>query len=108
MPAKPHVEDQHLIRVLKALAHPIRFRMVQEIAAAGELSCGGLGEKFDVSQPTVSHHLKILGDSGLLKMRNHGQHHFVSIDQRLLAEVAGMLPTRLARPPARRKAGRKP
>ena len=40
--------------------------MVQEIAAAGELSCGQVGERFDLAQPTVSHHLKILHESGVL------------------------------------------
>jgi len=42
------ISDQDIVRALKALADPTRFRMVQEIAAAGELSCGQLTERFDV------------------------------------------------------------
>ncbi|MCU1280205.1 MAG: sdpR 5 [bacterium] len=69
--------------------------MVQEIAAAGELSCGQLAGKFDLSQPTVSHHLKILLDAGVVVARHEGQHHFLSVNQTLLDEVAALLPARL-------------
>jgi DNA-binding transcriptional ArsR family regulator len=98
-PATPAAERAQLVRVLKALAHAQRFRMVEELAAAGELSCGQLAEKFDLSQPTVSHHLKILIDAGLLIARHHGPHHFLSVDGALLAELAALLPARLAPPP---------
>ena len=63
--APREISDKDLVRALRALADPSRFRMVQEIAAAGELSCGQIAEKFDVSQPTISHHLKILADAGV-------------------------------------------
>jgi ArsR family transcriptional regulator, arsenate/arsenite/antimonite-responsive transcriptional repressor len=89
------MDDGKLVRVLKALADPKRFRMVQEIAAAGELSCGRLGDKFDLSQPTVSHHIKILSEAGVLAMRREAQHGFVSVNQKLLDEVLGLLPRRL-------------
>jgi ArsR family transcriptional regulator, arsenate/arsenite/antimonite-responsive transcriptional repressor len=89
------VENDKLVRVLKALSDPKRFRMVQEIAAAGELSCGQIGEKFPLSQPTISHHLKILSEAGILVARQEAQHHFISVNQELLTEVAGLLPARL-------------
>src|SRR5438105_9346002 len=63
------MDDGVLVRVLKALADPTRFRMVQEIAAAGELTCGQVAGHFDVSQPTISHHLKILSDAGIIQTR---------------------------------------
>jgi ArsR family transcriptional regulator, arsenate/arsenite/antimonite-responsive transcriptional repressor len=88
--------DRELIRALKALADPTRFRMVQEIAEAGELSCGAVAEKFDVSQPTISHHMKILLDAGILLQRTEGKHHFISVDRELLAALATLLPTRLS------------
>jgi ArsR family transcriptional regulator len=70
--------------------------MVQEIVAAGELSCGQVGEKFPLSQPTVSHHLKILTDAGVIVARREGQHAFISVDRRLLQEVGAGVPARLA------------
>ncbi len=101
------MDDRELVRVLKALADPSRLRMIQEIATAGELSCGQVAEHFDVSQPTISHHLKILQDAGVLIMRQEGKHHFISVNHALLGQVAGLLPLRLA-PEAKRSAGRKP
>jgi ArsR family transcriptional regulator len=84
------LDDGRIVRVLKALADPTRFRMVQEIAAAGELSCGEVQEHFDVSQPTISHHLKILTDAGVLIQRIDGKHRYTSVDQTL---VQGVLDT---------------
>jgi DNA-binding transcriptional ArsR family regulator len=89
------VDDERLVRVLKALADPKRFRMVQELARAGELSCGMLGCRFSVTQPTISHHLRVLGEAGVLVMRHEGQHHFVSVNRELLDEVGALLPVRL-------------
>lgn len=95
------MDDGELVRVLKALAHPKRFRMVQEIAAAGELSCGQIAERFPVAQPTISHHLKILTDAGVLEMRREGQHGFCSVNRDLIARALTVLPGRLT--PARRR-----
>lgn len=93
--------DEQLIRVLKALGEAKRFRMVREIAEAGELNCGQLGEKFPLSQPAVSHHLKILTDAGVLRVRGEGQHRYVSVDQEVLG-LAGLHLTRSGPKPASR------
>jgi DNA-binding transcriptional ArsR family regulator len=97
------ISDRELIQALKALADPTRFRMVQEIAAAGELSCGAVAERFDVSQPTISHHLKVLIDAGLLVQRTEGKHHFTSVDRALLADIVAILPKRLASPTLKKR-----
>ena len=104
-------EDQ-LIRVLKALGETKRFRMVREIAEAGELNCGQLGEKFPLSQPAVSHHLKVLTDAGVLRVRGDGQHRYVSVDQEVLAlaglHLSNATPAAAKKPrPSRRKPTRK-
>ena len=90
------LSDTKLVRVLKALSHPERFRMVQEVAAAGELSCGQVAEKFNLAQPTISHHLKLLTDSGVLTTRTHGKHHFLCVDRGLVALLSSLLATRLS------------
>jgi len=97
------ISDQDIVRALKALADPTRFRMVQEIAAAGELSCGQLTERFDVSQPTISHHLKLLQDAGLLVQRTEGKHHYTSVDKKLVARIAALIPSRLDTAPKRKR-----
>jgi len=89
------MDDVRLVRVLKALADPQRFRMVQELGQGGELSCGEVCRRFALSQPTVSHHLKLLFDAGVLTVRHEGQHHFFSVDRDVVAEVGALLPSRL-------------
>ena len=90
------MDDKKLIRVLKALSDANRFRMVQEIAAAGELSCGQVVELFHLSQPTISHHMKILTGANVLSVRREGQHCFISVKHGLLDEISELLPRRLA------------
>jgi DNA-binding transcriptional ArsR family regulator len=97
------ISDRTLVRALKALADPTRFRMVQEIAAAGELSCGAVAERFDVSQPTISHHLKVLMDAGLLVQRTEGKHRFTSVDRALVANLVALLPKRLGSPAVKKR-----
>jgi DNA-binding transcriptional ArsR family regulator len=106
MLAEAPVDDRALVRALKALADPTRFRMVQEIAAAGELSCGQIAEHFDVSQPTISHHLKILSDADILLRRSEGKHHFTSVNEVLLKQLVTLLPARLS-PSAKREPRKK-
>src|SRR4051794_21335328 len=59
---------EDLARALKALADPARLRLVSMIAAApgGEACVCDLTEPLGLSQPTVSHHLKVLADAGFL------------------------------------------
>ena len=90
------MDDRALVRALKALGDPTRFRMMQEIAAAGELSCGKVAERFDVSQPTISHHLAILIEAGVLVARQAGKHRYTSVNAPLLRRIGTLLPARLS------------
>jgi ArsR family transcriptional regulator, arsenate/arsenite/antimonite-responsive transcriptional repressor len=67
---------EQLIKITKALADSTRFRMLQTIAAAEEISCGALANRFPITQATCSQHLKILADAGLIAMRREGQFHY--------------------------------
>lgn len=102
-PTEQTASDDDLIKVLKALADPTRFRMVQAIAGAGELSCGQATDLFDVSQATISHHLRLLVEAGILVRRVQGKQSFTSVNHALLGQVGALLPTRLA-PGATRRA----
>lgn len=63
-----------LARTLKAIADPARLRLVSLISASseGEVCVCDLTEPLALGQPTVSHHLKILVDSGLLRREKRG------------------------------------
>jgi ArsR family transcriptional regulator len=66
------VQADRITVLLKALADPIRLRLMSMIAAADEICVCDLLGPFDVSQPTISHHLKVLHEAGLLEREKRG------------------------------------
>ena len=62
-----------LATALKALADPVRLRLVNLVAAAGEVCACDLPELLGRAQPTVSHHLSILVKAGLLRRQQRGK-----------------------------------
>jgi ArsR family transcriptional regulator len=68
-------EAEELASVLKALADPVRLRLVSVIAAApeGEVCACDLPDLVDRSQPTVSHHLSLLVRAGLIDRAQRGK-----------------------------------
>ena len=58
--------------VLRALAHPVRWGILQRLAAEPGICACDFTEFFDVSQPTISHHLKVLRDAGLVDSERRG------------------------------------
>ena len=67
------MDDVQLVRISKALADGTRLGILRTIARRGELCCGDVARCFDVTQATVSHHLKVLTDAGLIETRRNGQ-----------------------------------
>jgi ArsR family transcriptional regulator len=67
-------EAESLAKWFGVLADPTRLRLLSLIAAAGE-ACAAcdLVDDLDVSQPTVSHHLKVLRDAGLVASEKRGR-----------------------------------
>lgn len=63
-----------LARVFKALGDPVRLRLLSLIASrdGGEVCVCELTPAFDLSQPTISHHLKLLRESGLIGSQRRG------------------------------------
>jgi ArsR family transcriptional regulator len=70
------VNQQQLIKITKALADPTRFRILQAIAGAGETCCGELAQRFPIAQATVSQHVKVLTEAGLVEVRREGQFNY--------------------------------
>ncbi len=73
------------VRVAKALGDPTRFRMLRTIAARDEISCQELTARFRLAQATVSHHLKVLTQAGLVSARKQGPFHFYRVHRDALA-----------------------
>jgi ArsR family transcriptional regulator len=60
------------IDVLRALAHPVRWGILQRLAAEPGICACDFTEFFDVSQPTISAHLKVLREAGLVTSKRIG------------------------------------
>jgi DNA-binding transcriptional ArsR family regulator len=69
----PGAADIELERVLYALSDPVRLSIVRQLARQGEASCGAL----DGGRPksSMSHHFRVLRDSGLVRTRTDGTAH---------------------------------
>ncbi len=87
--------------LFKALGDPTRYEIYRLIAAQSDEICVcNITDKFDVSQPTISHHLKVLREAGLITVARRGVWAWYAADQsgaeRLRAAVNEMVPIGLA------------
>ncbi len=77
-------------RIFKALAHPVRVEIVSSLAACAGACCGDIVRGLPLAQSTVSQHLAILRDAGLIEMRGEGRccRYRLAGDARALVEAA--------------------
>ena len=76
----------------KALADPTRVAIVNRLAGAGEVCVCALVDEFELSQPTISHHLRLLREAGLVESERRGTWAYY----RLVPEAFGELRAALA------------
>ena len=79
----------------KAIADETRQK-IMKLVCCTSLSVNEIVEKLDVSQPTVSHHLAILREAGLVSIREEGKQTFYSLNQERLAVCCGQLMIKFA------------
>ena len=79
--------------LVKAIADPVRLRLLSLVAshADGEACVCDLNDAFDLSQPTISHHLKLLHEAGLLEREKRGVWVYYRVDRAALADLAALL-----------------
>lgn len=87
----PEDEAEELARAFAALADPTRLRLLGFIAAAGEVCSCDLLVPLDRSQPTISHHTKVLADAGLITGEKRGRWVWWSIVPERVTEVRDAL-----------------
>ncbi|MGO4447188.1 ArsR/SmtB family transcription factor [Mycobacterium sp. 2YAF39] len=78
---------------LKALSDPVRLRLLSLVAshAGGEACVCDISGDFDVTQPTISHHLKVLKDAGLLASERRASWVYYSVIPEALMNLASVL-----------------
>jgi len=79
----------------KAIADETRQK-IMNLVCCNSLSVNEIVEKLDVSQPTVSHHLSILREAGLVNAREEGKQTFYSLNQENIAVCCGQLMIKFA------------
>ena len=72
-----------------------RRRKILEILGKGSASAGDIANQFEISQPTVSNHLKILKEAGLIKERKVAQNRIYSLNMPRLQKVISSLEERV-------------
>jgi DNA-binding transcriptional ArsR family regulator len=73
--------------VFNALGDPIRWSIVQQMAAVEELPCATLEDTLPISKPTISYHTKILVQAGLVSVRKQGRNLFYTLRRDVLREL---------------------
>jgi ArsR family transcriptional regulator len=86
------------VRLLAALADPIRLRIVRQLADAGSVCVCDLDACQSVSQPTVSHHLRILREAGVVRAERRGTWVYYSLEPAVFDRLAAIL--RSIQPPS--------
>jgi ArsR family transcriptional regulator, arsenate/arsenite/antimonite-responsive transcriptional repressor len=82
-----------LAHILKALADPTRLRLVSMVAAheGGEACVCDLTDPLGLTQPTISHHLKVLVDAGIFSRDKRGKWAYYALVPEALAAVSALL-----------------
>ncbi len=84
-------EEERLAALAWGLAHPLRVRILQILAKRESCVCGEIVDKMPVAQSTVSQHLKILKEAGLVQGEIDGPRVCYCINPKSLAELKDLL-----------------
>jgi ArsR family transcriptional regulator len=86
-------QAEQVAPLLKALADPVRLRLMSLVAShpGGEACVCDLNEAFDLSQPTISHHLKVLHEAGLLAREKRGVWVYYRVRTEALASLGTLI-----------------
>jgi ArsR family transcriptional regulator len=85
-------QAERIAKVAKALGDPIRMQLVDVLRRhAGKACVCELVPLFDLSQPTVSHHLKVLRDAGIVGSERRGLWAYYYVNPDSLEELSGWL-----------------
>ena len=89
-PRNPRLNEQ--VKLLSAMSDPTRLRIIEMLSGTCDSICVcDITTQFDLGQPTISHHLKVLRDAGLVTWEKRGLWVYYSLDRTAFEEVTGYL-----------------
>ncbi len=74
-------KEEQFIEALGVLAEGVRYKILSKIASAGELTAKDILEQFDFTQPTLSHHMAVLTEAGLVNVERRGRFAYYSVNR---------------------------
>lgn len=74
-------KEEQFIEALGVLAEGVRYKILAKIASAGELTAKDILEQFDFTQPTLSHHMAVLTEAGLVNVERRGRFAYYSVNR---------------------------
>lgn len=85
------MDSKSLVKLAKSLSDPTRLRLLQEIAKGEIAVCADLFQYVPISQPSMSQHLKVLSEAGLIESHKEGRNMHMSIKTEKLQELEDFL-----------------
>lgn len=76
---------EKLSTVMKAMANPSRMKIIDLLSCGSQCACDVLVH-FDFTQPTLSHHMKLLENAGIVRVRKEGKWHYYSLEEAFVTE----------------------
>ncbi len=98
-PAAEQQRDVELALLAKALGHPVRVRILRLLLSREDCYCGQIVDELPLAQATVSQHLKVLKDAGLIKGETDGPRTCYCASRERLAELDGLVGGMIAEAP---------
>lgn len=74
-------DDKFIEKAMAAVADPYRLSILQEMLEKGSICCSDMVGLTGLSQPTCSHHIKLLAESELIECRKEGRNNYFSINK---------------------------
>jgi ArsR family transcriptional regulator, arsenate/arsenite/antimonite-responsive transcriptional repressor len=79
-------------KISKALGDANRLRILQHISKKGGCGqCAEINDVIELTQPSISHHIKILTEAGLIEPEKEGRNHKYNLNEKLLADYTDMI-----------------
>lgn len=80
-------ETEKMAEALKALGHPVRLKIVQELKALDSCCCADMCDCFSQSQSTISQHLSVLKEAGIVNFAKDGNKSCFTLNHDTLKEI---------------------
>ncbi|MFC0524952.1 ArsR/SmtB family transcription factor [Pontibacillus salicampi] len=79
IPYHPPIDSVHFTKVLHALSEPNRVKIIRCLDESIENNCTAYSLELKMPKSTISHHIKVLREAGLIKARIEGKEHIYSL-----------------------------